>query len=267
MPTTENSDQLHVLITRPANKAKALTQALAAHKITCVEQPLFDYQPLADHQTSARLLTNVDILIFVSTAAVEFAHAKFAAENWRYKLIIAVGKATQNALHLLGIDNVLCPNQENSEGVLALPALKIKTEQNNSLCAKTITIVRGNDGREFLAEQLKKYGADVNYLESYQLVWRAFTKDMSKQWFAQQINCIVVTSNAILEKLVELTVVQAEQYRNKLLSTYWRNQCLWVVTSQRVNDNAKQLGLTRVVISDGANEKKVTATLQQHLCN
>lgn len=267
MPITDNSDKLHVLITRPENKAKALAQALAADKITCIEQPLFDYLPLADHQTSARLLTNVDILIFVSTAAVEFAHTMFAAENWRYKLIIAVGKATQNALLLLGINNVLCPSQENSEGVLALPALNIKSKQKNSLCATTITIVRGNDGREFLAEQLKKYGAGVNYLESYQLIWRAFTKDMSKQWFTQQINCIVVTSNAILEKLVALTVGQAEQNNNDQLTTYWRNQCLWVVTSQRVNDNAKQLGLTHVVISDGANEKKITATLQQHLCS
>lgn len=265
MPITENSNKLHVLVTRPANKAKALTQTLAANNIACTLQPLFDYQPLADHQTSARLLTNVDIIIFVSTAAVEYAHARFAAENWRYKLIIAVGKATQNALHILGINNVLCPNQENSEGVLALPALNLPSD-NNSLCAKTITIVRGNDGREFLANQLKAYGADVTYLESYQLVWRAFTKDMSKQWFTQQINCIVVTSNAILEKVVALTVGQAEQNHNKLLTRYWRNQCLWLVTSQRVNDNAKQLGLTRVVISDGANEKKIMAILQQHLC-
>lgn len=264
MQTINCSDQLNVLITRPTPKAKALAQQLAVNNIASFEQPLFDYQPLADNQTSARLLTGVDIIIFVSTAAVEFAHVKFAAQNWHGKVVIAVGKATQKALHTLGINHVICPNQENSEGVLALPVL---SEPDSRLCEKVITIVRGNDGRELLANQLKKRGATVNYLESYQLVWRAFTKDMSKQWFNQQINCIVVTSNAILEKMMALTVSQAKRNNDSLLTRYWRDQCLWVVTSQRVYNNAKALGLTSVVISNGAHATNVTATLQQQLNN
>lgn len=261
--TTKHNNKVYALITRPEKKAQALASSLAALDIACLKQPLFDYQALADSQTSERLLNNVDILIFVSTAAVEFAHAKYNAKNWRYQLIIAVGKATKKALNSLGIDDVLCPTQENSEGVLALPELTCLIQSEQKLNQQAITIVRGNDGREHLATELSAQGANVNYLESYQLVWRSFTKDIGKQWFNQQINCIVVTSNAILEKLIQLTIEQAEKANDVALTTYWRDHCIWLVTSPRISNNAKTMGLKHVMLSDGANELNVTEVLRQ----
>lgn len=253
MLITKSNDKLNVLITRPTKKAQALAQALNAIDIACVNQPLFDYQPLADRQTSEKLLVNIDIIIFVSVAGVEFSQATLAAQNWHYQQIIAVGKATKAALKSLGINNVICPKQENSEGLLTL------TELTQDLRNKSITIVRGNGGREHLAKQLRISGAAVNYLESYQRVWRTFAKDISKQWLKQQINCIVVTSNALLEKLVELTINNHEQHS----VNYWQNQCTWLVASQRIGDKATQLGLTNIVVSDGASEQAITVTLQQ----
>lgn len=245
--------KLNVLITRPTKKAQALSTLLEQQNIAYVNHPLFDYQPLADSQTSEHLLVDKDIIIFVSVAAVEFAHATFTAQNWRYQHIVAVGKATTAALQQVGISHVICPQQENSEGLLTLPVL------NKDLYNKSITIVRGNGGREHLANHLKESGAKVDYLESYQRVWRTFTKDISKQWFTLQINCIVVTSNAILEKLVQLTVDTHDQK----LTHYWYDQCVWLVASQRISNKAKQLGLTRIVVSDGASEQAITATLLQ----
>jgi len=255
MLITNKGKKLNVLITRPEKKAQTLAESLATTGIACVNQPLFDYQPSADFQASKRLLTNADIIIFVSVAAVEFAHAIFAAPNWRYQHIIAVGRATKAALQQRDISNVLCPQQENSEGLLTLPEL------NKKFHRESITIVRGNGGREHLANHLEKNGAKVNYLESYQRVWRTFTEDMGKQWFKQQINCIVVTSNAILEKLVQLII--EEQDHDQQLADYWRNQCLWVVASQRIATNAQQLGLSLVVLSNGASEKAIAAALRQ----
>jgi len=257
MLTINNGDKLNVLITRPIKKAQALTKSLATIDIACVNQPLFDYQPLADNQTSKNLLTQANIVIFVSVAAVEFANKAFAAQHWRYQHIIAVGSATKASLQLLGISHVICPQQENSEGLLALPEL------NKKLCNEPITIVRGNGGREHLAKHLNELGAKVNYLESYQRVWRTFAEDIGKHWFKQKINCIVVTSNAILEKLVQLTFKKHEQHNTQLLTEYWRNQCLWVVASQRIANTAKLFGLTRVVISDGASENAIITTLRQ----
>lgn len=255
MQTASNDKPLNVLVVRPAKKAQALTSLLNKQGITCVSQPLFDYQPLADHQQSKDLLTTADIIIFVSVAAVEFANTQIAAKEWRYQHIIAVGKATKKALCALTLEKIHSPTQENSEGVLALSVL------SENLSGRKITIVRGNGGREHLATELNKRNATVQYLESYQRVWRTFPKDIDKQWYQQQINCIVVTSNAILEKLVQLTQV-IDVNTNNDKSKYWRDHCDWIVASKRIFNLAKQLGLVNVIQSDGANEQAISAALE-----
>jgi len=260
MLTSNKVYPLNVLVTRPTKKAQALTLLLNKQGISCVSQSLFDYQPLADYKQSEKLLKTADILIFVSVAAVKFAHAKVAATQWRYQHIIAVGKATKAALHALTLEDVLCPAQENSEGMLALTLL------NESLSNKTITIVRGNGGRELLALELIKRGATVHYLESYQRVWRIFPKDIDKQWYQQKINCIVVTSNALLDKLAQLTQVTNVTIENET-TKHWRNHCVWLVVSKRIADRAQQLDLTNVIQSDGANEQAISTTLQAFIEN
>ena len=255
MLTTNNVNPLNVLVVRPTKKAQALTLLLKKQGIACVSQPLFDYQPLADSQQSKKLLTTANIIIFVSAAAVEFAHANVAATHWQYQHIIAVGKATKAALQALALNNIICPTQENSEGVLALSVL------NESLADITITIVRGNGGREHLATELVRRNATIHYLESYQRVWRTFPKDINKQWYHQQINCIVVTSNALLERLVQLTQATNAAGEHDT-SKYWRNQCIWLVASKRIADQAEQFGLTNIIQSDGANEQAIATALQ-----
>jgi len=256
MLTTTNQTPLRVLITRPEQKAQRLALSLNQQGIACVNQPLFDYQALANHNASKALLTGVDILIFVSVAAVEFASATYSVNHWQFGKIFAVGSATKNALHKLGVNNVITPQQENSEGLLALSAL------TQNIGGKNITIIRGNGGREYLASTLSKCGAKVSYLESYQRVWRVLAKDISKQWYQQQINCIVVTSNAILAKLVQLVLEQDKQSDTQKLENYWRTQCLWITASERIADKAKKLGLLQVTISTGASDQVLTETLQ-----
>ena len=246
---------LNVLITRPDNKTKQLALLLKQQGIACVNQPLFDYQVLADYNTTKSLLTSQEILIFVSVAAVEFAAATYPASNWQYNKIYAVGNATKNALQLLGINNVEVPSQENSEGLLAL--LQLSDHLND----KSVTIVRGNGGREYLADTLIKRGYQVSYLESYQRVWRVLAKDISKQWYQQQINCIVVTSNAILEKLVELSIGQYRESDNHAMIDFWRKQCVWIVVSQRIADKAKAYGISNITISAGASAQAIYQAL------
>lgn len=248
---------LNVLITRPINKARALETSLTALGIACVNQPLFDYKTKDNAEISQRLLTHGHIIIFVSVAAVEFANNVFPANHWQYQSVFAVGNATKLALERLDVSPLFCPTQENSEGLLALPPL------NKSFNNTPITIVRGDSGREHLASQLREQGANVNYLESYQCVWRTFSDDIAKQWLKQQINCIVVTSNAILEKLVQLILPQQEGKQTRQLTEYWQNECLWLVASHRIAESAKSLGLAQVIVSDGASEQAIITALKQ----
>ncbi len=246
---------LKVLITRPEVKAQQLALLLAKQSIESTCQALFDYQPYANTVEIQSALHHGNILIFVSVAAVEFTHASHPLIDSNQYTYFAVGKATKQALHAIGIDNVLSPpaQQEHSEGLLSLTELLDVQD-------KSVVIFRGNGGREHIATTLKRRGAKVSYIESYQRVWRTLTKDIAEQWQAKQINCIVVTSNDILLALVKYLESTAS-------GNYWQTQCLWLVVSNRIEDNAKALGLTHIVNTHSANSQILSNTLQELSCS
>jgi uroporphyrinogen-III synthase len=248
---------LKVLITRPKAKAQQLTLLLDQQGIVNTSQTLFDYQKNASAHDIATALENADILIFVSVAAVEFAHASYSLSNNLSQTIFAVGNATKQALQAIGITTTISPppTQEHSEGLLKLPQLsKVK--------GKRIIIFRGNGGREHIANSLKQRGAEVQYIESYRRVWRTLTINIAEQWRAQKINCIVVTSNDILIALLKYLASATKD-----IDDYWQSQCLWVVVSDRIEKNAKDLGLTRVVNTHSASSQILCNTLQALSCS
>jgi len=242
-----NNNKLKVLITRPEKSARVLAQRLKAHNIKSLCQPLFDYQALANTSLTKQLLDMYSqaIVIFVSPAAVEFANKAYSLSQWRNKDIIAVGEKTQQALAQLNVIAQI-PLQQCSEGLLAQPLLK-------EVLNKNVIIVRGDGGREHLAEQLKIRGAKIHYLESYQKVWRAFTTEIAQQWQINEINCIVITSNAILERVIALIENSA---------SYWQSTCLWVVASERIKKHAIKLGLTCVISANGANDDAILTAIR-----
>jgi uroporphyrinogen-III synthase len=244
---------IKVLITRPEEKSHQLALLLKQQGIAHVSQPLFDYQNNTSTAEVRTALEHADIVIFVSVAAVKFAHHCYEftpAIKQRKLTIIAVGQATQNALLSLGIKDVLMPEQENSEGVLLLSALQAVKNSN-------IIIFRGNGGREHIATKLTQRGAKICYIESYQRVWRTLAKNIERQWQAQQINCILVTSNDSLVAL--LALLQGDQDK---LADYWQHNCVWLVVSSRIENNAKAMGLKNVINSHGANTLRLAEALK-----
>jgi len=261
-PTQFISKPLKVLITRPEAKAQQLASLLNEQDIANTRQALFDYQAYAKSDEINCALKSADILIFVSVAAVEFAHASspFPVNSLRQKtsqLFFAVGNATKQALIAIGITQVLAPplQQEHSEGLLNLAELA-------DISDKKVVIFRGNGGREHIANSLVQRGAKVSYVESYQRVWRTLPINIAQQWRAQQINCIVITSNDILLALIKYLASTTENTDN-----YWQTQCLWLVVSDRIEKNAKALGLTRVINAHSASSQRLCETLQKISCS
>ena len=251
------SKPLKVLITRPKAKAQQLALLLDQQGIANTSQTLFDYQSNARANDIATVLQHADILIFVSVAAVEFAHACYSLRESQQHSYFAVGNAPQKALQAIGITCVITPpsQQEHSEGLLNLPKLA-------NVSGKAVVIFRGNGGREHIANSLRQRGAKVSYIESYQRVWRTLPINIAEQWRAQQINCIVVTSNDILLALIKYLASATDNRDN-----YWQCQCLWLVVSDRIEKNAKDLGLTRVLNTHSANSKVLSDTLQALSCS
>jgi len=245
------SSNTQVLITRPEKAGRVLAQQLKSMGISTYCQPFFDYQPLASINTAQKLITQYPkaTVIFVSVAAVEFAHRTLHFSLWHLECVIAVGSATQSALKALGI-NAISPKIHTSEGLLTLNVLDEKIINN-----KNIIIVRGDGGREHLAQQLSTRGAKVHYLESYKKVWSQLSQTNVQQWKNQQINCIVITSNALLESIVHLI---------KNSDSYWKTTCIWVVASSRIAERAKQLRLLNVINANGANDQAILSAITSY---
>ena len=259
------ASKLKVLITRPEEKGRALALQLNKRGIEAFCHVFFDYEPRA---TKPYICEQVQqcadvIVIFVSVAAVIYAHKTYPISHWHNKYFIAVGDATKLALAALTTQTILCPKIHTSEGVLALPILQQVSNKN-------IIIVRGDGGREYLKDTLEARKAKVTYIESYQKVWRTLSKNIVKKWQAQQINCIVVTSNALLEQIMRLldafieTNATNDKSQNDTLRyvLHLKNTCLWVVASKRIADNAQRLGLVHIVNANGANDQAIMASLQ-----
>ncbi len=233
-----NNNNINVLLTRPLEKSQLLAKELSPFVNHIEISPLFDYQVGTDHSKLKQLLTNtkIDAIIFVSQAAAHFALQTVPIESLNNIAIrIAVGTATANALQNAGVEQITVPNEHTTEGLLVLPELQ-------DVKQKSILIIRGNGGRETLKQQLQLRGANVAYNEVYKRVWFIDKARQSvHQWQAEKVNCVVVTSNELLEKALSLSE-----------SAHWLKQCIWVVASERIANKAKIAGLNHVHNAQGA---------------
>ncbi len=239
----------HVLITRPEVSGKILAQHLQTVGISSICLPLFDYQPLASSVKNQLLIDEhrSAIIIFISVAAVDFAAHAYGLSQWKQSRVLAVGPKSQLALRQHHI-NAETPLAFNSEGLLNHSLLQQVKNQD-------VIIVRGDGGRELLAQYLTSKGANVFYLQTYQRRWRSFTNEIAQKWKKNKINCIVVTSSAILEQVMVLI---------KTVKAQWKSTCLWVVASQRIKTRALELGILNVVNANGANDEAITAAIRQY---
>ncbi len=237
-------NQLSVLVARPAEKGLALVHQLTAHNIPAAHCALFSYQLVDDIKPCQQQLLKHknDILIFVSPHAVKFAAKLLSQTQWCYQDVIAIGKATKQALTALGIQ-AISPEIETSEGLLSLDLLQAKNVAN-----KQIVIVRGDKGRELIFDTLIDRKANISYAKSYQRQWHNTHQDKyGESWLKQSINCIVVTSVAILEAM--LSFVKSN------------NAIHWIVASERIAQRAIALGITHVINVNSANNQNLLNTI------
>jgi uroporphyrinogen-III synthase len=152
-----------VLVTRPAGQAAALMRRLKGLGGEPLHFPALAIFPLRSEALLATLasLDAFDLAVFVSPTAVERGLAAFN-QPWPTQLPAAgVGGGTARALKAAGISHILQPKDgADSEHLLALPELQ-------QLAGKRVLIVRGEGGRELLADTLATRGAEVHHAVCY----------------------------------------------------------------------------------------------------
>lgn len=155
--------QVGVLVTRPAAQSAGLVARLQDQGADVVLFPALAILPTSRPDALKAVLAGLggyDLAIFISPSAAEWGLAE--AGPWPAGLqVAAVGQGTARALAARGISPALVPETgADSEHLLALPQLA-------DVAGRRILILRGEGGREQLAEYLRARGARVDYAECY----------------------------------------------------------------------------------------------------
>jgi len=233
MPSRSNLNGLGVLVTRPAHQAGPLCDRISAAGGRPLRFPLLNILDTSAAPAALSLLkrlTDFDIAIFISPNAVlHGGNAILRLGGFPDRLKLAtVGRGSARELEkLIGRPPDIVPQQRyDSEGLLALEALQ-------HVAGKRILILRGNGGRELLADQLRERGASVDYAE----VYRREMPDasMAEPGWLEKTDVITVTSSEALQNLVTLTPAERrDELFNKAL----------IVVSERAAQLARELGFT-----------------------
>jgi uroporphyrinogen-III synthase len=240
-----------IIVTRPRAQASTLAGRIAERGGKPVIFPLIEISPAADPgplQAAIACLDRYALAIFISPNAIEFSLPLILAQRgWPSGLrAVAIGPSSVSRLAAYGVQQTLVPVERfDSESVLELPEL-----QRAAVVGKRVLILRGNGGRELLAETLRERGSEVDYVSCYLRSAPASAALLTALWDSGQLDALTISSSEGLRNLVDLLDQRA---RAQLRTTPV------FVPHQRIAELAQALAVQQVVLTGPADAGIVTA--------
>ena len=238
------------LILRPQPAADELATRLRRDGHAPVLCPLLTYQPGSELALLPPLLNEADIVIAVSAAAVQHASLYLQQQHRSWPATptyLAVGPATAAGWQQQHLP-VISPADARSEGLLALPELQ-------AVNGKRIVLLRGNGGRELLADTLRQRGAEVTCVECYRRHYlQTDGNRLLQEWQAAAVDSVIITSSELFQQLLTLLPATAHS---------WLSALHWFVVSERTAEELRQAGLNQITIMPGAQHDAVAAALSE----
>lgn len=249
-----------VVITRPLAQAHGLVQAVAALGREPVLLPLLEIQPLDDDTQLKHTLAGLAgyaLAAFVSPNAIDAAFAHIDA--WPPGVAIGVvGEGSRAALARHGVTaanaTIFCPgNGDTSDTEGLLRALDLP-----ALAGRRVLIVRGESGRELMAESFAAAGARVDTVAAYRRALPVLDDALATTLHALLAtrNDWLITSSEALRGLVGL----ARQLDGDAGVARLQQQHL-VVPHARIAESARALGFAHVTLT-GSGDERMLAALQ-----
>ena len=240
-----------VLLTRPAEESLALAGTLAGAGIFSSSLPLLDIEPLP--VTPEQLAVLRDLGRYCAVIVVSKPAARLAVRQldraWSRLPWFSVGAATAQVLAEHGLNVHYPPTGDDSEALLQLPALREAIARPDA----RVLILRGEGGRELLAERLRASGASVDYLELYRRFLPAYDAGVLMQRIQlERLNGLVVSSG------------QGFLHLHALAGADWPQvaQLPLFVPSPRVFEMARGAGAEKVVDCRGASAAALLVALR-----
>ncbi|TDQ80385.1 uroporphyrinogen III methyltransferase/synthase [Paraburkholderia silvatlantica] len=262
-----------VVITRPAGQSDGLAAQLARHGMRTFDFPLIAIAPVTDEaplRAALGALERYALVVFVSPNAVDRAFACYGSVSsiWPPALPVAVvGPASVAALERHGVaapeHRVVSPAGTGDEEPArfdseSLYAALEKTFGVDAFAGKCVLIVRGDGGREWLAERLREAGAEVQTVAAYR---RVVPEPPIAAW--TQVHGLLegaphawlVTSSEGVRNLDEL----AREHLTAGEIVELRHAPL-VAPHPRIAETARSMGFDRITVS-GAGDERIVETL------
>jgi uroporphyrinogen-III synthase len=245
-----------LLLTRPAEESQALGQVLADEGVFSTSLPLLEIEPLPVSEENRSIIYNLAAycaVIVVSKPAARLG-LEMVDEVWPQPPMqdwFTVGAGTAQILDDYGL-RVFFPEQgDDSEALLDLAQL----QQAISGYDPKVLVMRGEDGRELLAERLRERGVTVDYLPLYRRhlpIYPAFA--LPQRVEAERLNGLVVSSG------------QGFQHLRELAGDAWPDlaRLPLFVPSPRVAELARSAGALTVVDCRGASASALLAALREY---
>lgn len=249
-----------IVITRPRAQAEAFAQRISALGREAIVFPLLEIHPLADPAPLLAALANLNdyaMVAFVSPNAIDAAFS--ILHGWPAGVPLAVmGEGSRNALAHYGVTSantaIVSPlDPERTDSQTLLEALDI-----GALRGKRVLIVRGETGRELLADALRAAGIQVDQVAAYRRTAPVLDDACRKQLSAllNTKNDWIVTSSEALRNLLQMV----KQVSDDAGVAKMQQQSI-VVPHVRIEETAQMLGFSDITLT-GSGDERLLAALQ-----
>ena len=172
---------MRVLVTRPAAQAGPWVDRLRQHAIDAHALPLIGIAPAPDEaavRAAWQRLSVLGAVVFVSPNAVEqFFALRPAGATWPAGLLAATpGPGTDAVLQRFGVPAALRVQPDAASA--QFDSVSLWEQLRGRAWSKVaVLIVRGDGGRDWLADRLREAGAEVQFLCAYQRSAPALSAD------------------------------------------------------------------------------------------
>ncbi|NGZ83991.1 uroporphyrinogen-III synthase [Duganella aceris] len=259
-----------VVITRPLAQARPLAARVAALGREVELLPLLEIAPLRDTApllAALARLADYSMVAFVSPNAIDaaFAHIR----QWPAGVKLAVlGEGSRAALAAHGVtpdtvDIVSPADSAHSDSEHLLQTLDLA-----ALAGRPVLIIRGESGRELMADGLRAAGAVVDVVPAYRRSVPPLTPALAatlRRLLARQNDWIVTSSEALrglCDLLAKLDIEHPDPLQQN--SVVLMQQQHLIVPHTRIAETANNLGFSRLTLT-GSGDERLLAALQSRL--
>ncbi|MFD1261032.1 uroporphyrinogen-III synthase [Entomomonas asaccharolytica] len=246
-----------LLLTRSAPDCHSQADTLAELGITAECLPLLEIVALPETASQRSQLLDFDrytTLVVISKPA-----AKLILERLDYywpqlpiqQTWFTVGKATAEILQAANLSVHYPTLGDDSEALWQL----VEFQENLANPQCRVLIIKGEEGRQWLAEKLQLSGIATETMELYRRQMPNYTEQVLwRQLTDKNINAIVISSGQALDNL------------QQLVTTDWQKlaEMPVFVPSKRVAEQAANLGIRQIINCNGASIDALITSLKNH---